>query len=149
MSPSYIYFKELDIDSEQTFNLNFSKENEIDAVLFDKDYEYAITGLNLNVKIPEDQLIKLEYKEKLKKSKEIQKIAEDYKDPDLALYILNSETETVKIPFTKKNTKDLPQLKYSTLKQKNQKNYPYTISLAILKNSALNGNIPLAVLNIQ
>ena len=112
MSPSYIYFKELDIDSEHTFNLNFSKENEIDAVLFDKDYEYAITGLNLNVKIPEDRLIKLEYEEKLKKSKKIQKIAEDYEDPDLALYILNSETETVKIPFTKKNAKDLPQLKY-------------------------------------
>ena len=113
MNPSYIYFKELDIDSEHTFNLNFSKENEIDAVVFDKDYEYAITGLNLNVEISEDQLIKLEYEEKLNKSKEIQKIAEDYKDPDLALYILNSETETVKIPFTKKNTKDLtPQLKY-------------------------------------
>ena len=75
MNPSYIYFKELDIDSEQTFNLNFSKENEIDAVLSDKDYEYAITGLNLNVKIPEDRLIKLEYEEKLKKSKKIQKIA--------------------------------------------------------------------------
>ena len=75
MNPSNIYFKELDIDSEQTFNLNFSKENEIDAVLSDKDYEYAITGLNLNVKIPEDRLIKLEYEEKLKKSKKIQKIA--------------------------------------------------------------------------
>ena len=91
MNPSYIYFKELDIDRENTFNLNFSKENEIDAVLFDKDCEYAITGLNLNVKIPEDQLIKRDYEEKLKKSKEIQKIAEDYKEPDLALYILNSE----------------------------------------------------------
>ena len=85
MNPSNIYFKELDIDSEQTFNLNFSKENEIDAVLSNKDYEYSITGLNLNVKIPEDRLIKLEYEEKLKKSKKIQKIAQDYKDPDLAL----------------------------------------------------------------
>ena len=75
MNPSNIYFKELDIDSEQTFNLNFSKENEIDAVLSNKDYEYSITGLNLNVKIPEDRLIKLEYEEKLKKSKKIQKIA--------------------------------------------------------------------------
>ena len=54
MNPSYIYFKELDINSENIFSLNFSKENEIENVLLDKDFEYAITGLNLNVKIPED-----------------------------------------------------------------------------------------------
>ena len=52
MNPSYIYFKELDIDSENIFSPNFSKENEIENVFLDKDFEYAITGLNLNVKIP-------------------------------------------------------------------------------------------------
>ena len=65
MNPSYIYFKELDIDSENIFSLNFSKENEIENVFLDKDYEYGIPGLNLNVKIPEGQVIKLEYAKKI------------------------------------------------------------------------------------
>ena len=49
----------MDIDSENIFSLNFSKENEIENVFLDKDYEYAITGLNLNVNIPEGQVIKM------------------------------------------------------------------------------------------
>ena len=72
MNPSYIYFKELDIDSKDTFDLNFSKSNEIENVILDKDYEYAITGLNLNVEIPEGQVIKIE-DEKKKKIKSARK----------------------------------------------------------------------------
>ena len=34
MNPSYIYFKEIDVDQDQTFTVNFSKKN-----------EYAVTGL--------------------------------------------------------------------------------------------------------
>ena len=49
----------MDIDSENIFSLYFSKENEIENVFLDKDYEYAITGLNLNVNIPEGQVIKM------------------------------------------------------------------------------------------
>ena len=49
MNPSYPYFKELDIDRDNVFHLNFSKENQIEEVVLDKDYEYTITGLNLNV----------------------------------------------------------------------------------------------------
>ena len=49
----------MDIDSENIFSLNFSKENEIENVFLDEDYEYAITGLNLNVNIPEGQVIKM------------------------------------------------------------------------------------------
>ena len=60
MNPSYIYFKELNIDSEDTFDLNFSKSNEIENIILDKEDEYAITGLNLNVEIPEGQVIKIE-----------------------------------------------------------------------------------------
>ena len=44
MNPSHIFFKELDIDQDQTFTANFAKENEIESVVFDKDNEYAITG---------------------------------------------------------------------------------------------------------
>ena len=44
MNPSYIYFKELNIDSEDTFDLNFSKSNEIENIILDKEDEYAILG---------------------------------------------------------------------------------------------------------
>ena len=56
-NPSFIYFKELDIDSDNNFHLNFSKENQIEAVTFNNDYEYAVTGLSANVTIPKDELI--------------------------------------------------------------------------------------------
>ena len=67
MNPSYLYFKELDIDSDDVFHLNFSKENEIEEVVLDKDYEYTITGLNLNVDFDSSQVIKIEDKNKQKK----------------------------------------------------------------------------------
>lgn len=65
MNPSYIYSKELNIDSEDTFNLNFSKDNKIENVFLDKDYDYAITGLNLNIKIPDGQVITIEDENKI------------------------------------------------------------------------------------
>ena len=77
MNPSYIYFKELNIDSEDTFDLNFSKSNEIENIILDKEDEYAITGLNLNVEIPEGQVIKIEdekNKTLIEKKKSNQKI---------------------------------------------------------------------------
>ena len=68
-NPSFIHFKELDIDSDNNFNLNFLKENQIEAVTFNNDYEYAVTGLSTNVKIPKDELIRITTKEKVEKAK--------------------------------------------------------------------------------
>ena len=103
MNPAYIYFKELDIDKDNNFILNFSKDNQIENVIFDKEYEYAITGLKINVKLPKGQVIKIEDNEKLnQKSKEIQEIIKHYKEPDLTLYMSHPETLTIKIPFEKK-----------------------------------------------
>ena len=103
MNPAYIYFKELDIDKDNNFTLNFSKDNQIENVIFDKEYEYAITGLKINVKLPEGQVIKIEDNENLnQKSKEIQEIIKHYKEPDLTLYMSHPETLTIKIPFEKK-----------------------------------------------
>ena len=114
MNPSYLYFKELDIDRDNVFHLNFSKENEIEEVVLDKDYEYAITGLNLNVDFDSSLVIKIEDENKQKKlNAEILQALDDFKEPDLALTIQNDETVTVKIPFVKK--KDLPLIKYSHL----------------------------------
>ena len=35
MNPVQIYFKEINIDQDQTFTINFTKENEIESLLFD------------------------------------------------------------------------------------------------------------------
>ena len=145
----------MDINSENIFSLNFSKENEIENVLLDKDFEYAITGLNLNVKIPEDQVIKIEDEKKInEKSAEIRELVKNYKEPDLTLHIVNTETANIKIPFTKKSETDLPLLKYNyfdTITKKPQKTYLSTISLDISKNMAFNGDgiIQVLVLDIQ
>ena len=114
MNPAYIYFKELDIDKDNNFTLNFSKDNQIENVIFDKEYEYAITGLKINVKLPEGQIIKIEDNEKLnQKSKEIQEIIKNYKEPDLTLYMSHPETLKIKIPFEKKSETELPVKKYT------------------------------------
>ena len=60
MNPSHIYLKNIDIDQDQTFTVNFSKENEIENVVFDKDHEYAITGLKINAELPDKKIIKIE-----------------------------------------------------------------------------------------
>ena len=37
MHPSYVYFKEIDIDQNKSFTADFSKENEIEERLFNKE----------------------------------------------------------------------------------------------------------------
>ena len=67
MEPAHIYFKNVDMDQqEQTFTLNFSKENEIGNVIFDKDYEYAVTGLKINADLPVITFIKKKRRAKTK-----------------------------------------------------------------------------------
>ena len=109
MNPVYIYFKELDIDKDDNFTLNFSKDNEIENVIFDKEYEYAVTGLKINVDLPDEQVIEIENKEKLdQKSNEIHEIIKNYKEPDITFNISNTETTPINITFDKKNETILP-----------------------------------------
>ena len=109
MNPVYIYFKELDIDKDDNFTLNFSKDNEIENVIFDKEYEYAVTGLKIKVDLPDEQVIEIENKEKLdQKSNEIQEIIKNYKEPDITFNISNTETTPINITFDKKNETILP-----------------------------------------
>ena len=136
MNPAYIYFKELDIDKDNNFTLNFSKDNQIGNVIFDKEYEYVITGLKINVKLPEGQVIKIEDNEKLnQKSKEIQEIIKNYKEPDLTLYMSHPETLKIKIPFEKKSETELPLKKYTyyNTTSKKKKIFLYMIILTSLK----------------
>ena len=94
MNPSHIYFKNIDIDQDQTFTVNFSKESEIENVIFDKDHEYAITGLRINAKLPDKIILKIEnVKEQNRVSGEIQEIIKNYKEPNLTLFRSHSETK--------------------------------------------------------
>ena len=104
MDPSYIYFKEINIDQDKSFTADFSKENEIEEVLFNKENEYGVTGLTINSILPDEKIIKIEnVKEQKRISNEIQELIENYKQPDLTFFISHPETNTITIPFVKKN----------------------------------------------
>ena len=112
MDSSYIYFKEINIDQDKSFTADFSKENEIEEVLFNKENEYGVTGLTINSILPDEKIIKIEnVKEQKRVSNEIQELIKNYKEPDLTFFISHPETNTITIPFVKKNKSDLPKLK--------------------------------------
>ena len=106
MDPSYIYFKEIKIDQDNTFTANFSEENEIENVKFNKENEYGITGLTINADLPDKKILKIENeKEQDKISREIQELIRQNKEPNLAFIISHPETKSIIIPFVKKNMK--------------------------------------------
>ena len=106
MDPSYIFFKEIDIASDQTFTADFSKKNEIEEIIFKEECPYGINGLSINVNIPDEKILKIEnFKEQKKISEEIQQMIREYTGPNLTLFISNPETKTVAIPFVKKKMK--------------------------------------------
>ena len=112
MDPSYIYFKEINIDQDKSFTADFSKENEIEEVLFNKGNEYRVTGLSINSILTDEKILKIEnVKEQERIREEIQELIKKYKEPDLTFFILHPETNTITIPFVKKNKSDLPKLK--------------------------------------
>ena len=103
MNPAYTYFKEIDIDQNETFTAGFSKKNEIGNVVFNTENEYRITGLNINSTVSDSEILKIENEKEQKKiSEEIQALIKAYKEPDLTLTASNTETKTIKIPFVKK-----------------------------------------------
>ena len=73
MDPSYIYFKEIDIDQDKSFTADFSKENEVEEVLFNKKDQYGVSGLTINSMLPDEKNLKIEnVKEQKKITDEIQ-----------------------------------------------------------------------------
>ena len=142
MNPSHIFFKQLDIDQGNTFTADITKENEIENVAFSADSEYAITGLTINSIFSDCELLKIEnVKEQNKVSLEIQDLTKNYKEPDLTLFISNTEIKTVEIPFVKKNESDLSRIKltyYNSITKKTR-TFQSTIISNILKILALTG----------
>ena len=67
MNPDHIYFKEIDIDQSQSFTINFSKEKEIENVLFDGQNEYGVSTMNIKPVLKDEKIIKVENKKEQKK----------------------------------------------------------------------------------
>ena len=112
MDPVHIFFKELEINQDNTFTANISQENEVENVVFNTDKEHAVTGMVIKPDITDSELVKIENTKELDKiSKEIQELIKNYKDPDLTLNISNLETKTLLLPFVKKDESDLPKIK--------------------------------------
>ena len=103
MDPSYIYFKEINIDQDNTFTANLSKDNEIEKVVFNKENEYGVSGLNINAVLPDEKILKIENKREHDKiSQEIQESIKQNKEPNLTFIISHPETKSIEIPFVKK-----------------------------------------------
>ena len=98
MDPSYIYFKEIKIDQDNTFTTNFSEENQIENVKFNKENEYRITGLTTNADLPGKKILKTENeKEQDKISREIQELIKQNKECNLIFIISHPETKSIEI----------------------------------------------------
>ena len=66
MEPIHIFYNELEIDGNNNFTANISKENEVENVLFNKNKEYAMSGMAIKPDIGSYSLIKASDKQKLK-----------------------------------------------------------------------------------
>ena len=124
MDPSYIYFKEINIDPDNIFTANLSKDNEIEKVVFNKENEYGVSGLNINAVLPDEKILKTENKrEQDKISREIQESIKQNKEPNLTFIISHPETKSIEIPFVKKNETEVSKKKltfFNTITKKNE-----------------------------
>ena len=71
MNPSFIYFKELEIDQDETFKPDFlkkKKKKKKENVVFNKENEYGITNLNINSILPDSKILKIENEKEQKKN---------------------------------------------------------------------------------
>ena len=109
MNPEYIYFKEIKINQDNTFTANLSKDNEIEKVVFNKENEYGVSGLNINAVLPDEKILKLGNKREQEKiSKEILELIKQNKEANLTFIISHPETKSIEIPFVKKSEAELP-----------------------------------------
>ena len=94
MDPSYICFNEIDIDQDNTFTANLPKDNEIEKVVFNKEIEGGVSGLNINVDLPDEKILKIDNKKEQEKiSPEIQELIKQNKEPNLTFIISHPETK--------------------------------------------------------
>ena len=135
MDPVQIFFKELEIDQDNTFTANVSQENEVENVIFNTDKEQAVTEMVIKPDIADSELVKIENTNELDSiSNEIQELIKNYKDPDLTLSISNPETKTLLLLFVRKDKSDLPKIKLTyfntTTKRKKMRIFQFMIILS-------------------
>lgn len=103
MEPIHIVYNELEIDGNNIFTANIFQENDVENVLFDKNKEYAITGMTIKPELVDSELVKVIHTKELQRiSAEIKEKIKNYKEPNLNLTISQPKTKTLVIPFTKK-----------------------------------------------
>ena len=71
MEPIHTFYSELEIDSNNVFTANISLENEVENVLFDKNKEYAVTGMTIKPELVDSELVKVI------NTKELERISEE------------------------------------------------------------------------
>ena len=112
MDPIHIFFKELEINQDNTLTAIVSQENEVENVVVNTDTEYAVTGMVIKPDIANSELVKIENNKELDRiRKEIQELIKSYKDSDLTLNISHPKIKTLLLPFVKKDESDLPKIK--------------------------------------
>ena len=112
MEPIHIFYNKLEIDGNNIFTADISKENKVENVLFNKNKEYAVPRMTIKPEIVDSELIKIINTKELQRiSEEIKEKIKKYKKPNLNLTISNPETKTLVIPFTKKTEKECPRIK--------------------------------------
>ena len=127
MDPSYIYFKEINIDQDNTFTGNSSKDNEIENVVFNKENKYGVSGLNINAVLPDEKILKIENKrEQDKISREIQELIKQNKESNLIFIISHPETKCIEIPFVKKMKQNCQRKNWLSLIPTPKKNEDFT-----------------------
>ena len=128
MEPIHIFYNELEVDGNNIFTADSSKENEVENVLFNKNKEYAVTGVTIKPKIVDSELVKIINTKELQRiSEEIQEKIKNCKEPNLNLTISNPETKTLVIPFTKKTEKDCPRIKITFFNTTTKKNEDFLV----------------------
>ena len=92
----HIFYNELEIDGNDIFTANIFQENEIENVSFDKNKEYAVTGMTIKPKLVDFELVKVIYTKELQRiSEENQEKIKKQKEPNLDLRISTPETKTL------------------------------------------------------
>ena len=82
MNPVQRFFKELEIDQDNTFTANVSQENEVGNGVFNTDTQYVVTGMVIKPDIADSELVKTENtKDSDRISKEIQELIKIIKIP--------------------------------------------------------------------
>ena len=144
MEPVHIFYKDLPVDENNIFIANLTEKNEVEEVKFKKSREYAVTRLSVNQDIGTDFIAVGETDRQEVLSKLIQNLVKEKREPYLFLRIFNEEAMEKLIPFKRRSSKEVPFIEYTfyNTTTKKMKQLTFTTTNFILKNLALNGQMP-------